>query len=124
MSDQRKVVVVLGASPNPDRYSNRAIKMLVQAGHHVIPVHPLLESVEGLSVVHQLDQISEAVDTLTVYVNSERLLLLLDSIQILKPKRVILNPGTESPTAIEKLTAAGIQVLPACTLVLLSTGQW
>ena len=32
-------VAVLGASANPDRYSNKAIKMLVAAGHCVLPIN-------------------------------------------------------------------------------------
>lgn len=124
MTGQSEVVAVLGASPNPDRYSNLAIKMLIEAGHTVIPIHPLLKAIEGIAVVPQIDQIRQPVDTLTVYVNPDRLEPLLDSIEALKPKRIILNPGTESEIAIERLTAAGIDVVQACSLVLLRTGQW
>ena len=41
-----------------------------------------------------------------------------------KPKRIIFNPGTENPE-LEKLAKDNqIEVLEACTLVLLSTGQY
>lgn len=117
-------VVVLGASANPQRYSFLALKRLVEAGHQVVPVHPALEEIEGLPVVKSLSAVETAVDTVTVYVNSQRFLEFVDDVISLKPKRVILNPGTESQKATEKLQEAGIKALNACTLVMLSTGQF
>jgi hypothetical protein len=42
----------------------------------------------------------------------------------LSPERVIFNPGTENPELYAILRKAGIEVLVACTLVLLATGQF
>ena len=39
-------------------------------------------------------------------------------------KRVIFNPGTESPELADTLDRAGITHLEACTLVMLQTGQF
>lgn len=41
-----------------------------------------------------------------------------------QPKRVIFNPGTENFELAEKLKDEGIEVLNACTLVMISTGQY
>ena len=62
---QNQTIVVLGASNKPQRFSNRAIRMLMDYGYHVIPVHPKLENIEGLVVTHHLSNIQEPVDTLT-----------------------------------------------------------
>jgi predicted CoA-binding protein len=67
-----ETVVVLGASPKPERYSNQAVRALVEHGHRVIPVHPLLKKIAGVAAVAGLAQINEAVDTLTLYVVPER----------------------------------------------------
>ena len=48
MSPIKKRVVVMGASAKPDRYSNQAVRLLLENGHEVIPVHPKLDEVEGL----------------------------------------------------------------------------
>jgi hypothetical protein len=117
-------VVVLGASTNPDRYSNRAVRLLMEKGYNVIPVHPRAERVEGLEVKPELQVIDQAVDTLTVYVRPEIALAELDGIRELAPGRVILNPGTESAEMEEHLKEAGIEVVRACTLVLLRTDQF
>ncbi|MEM1296259.1 MAG: CoA-binding protein [Verrucomicrobiota bacterium] len=117
-------VVVLGASNKPDRYSYLAIQALKDAGHEVIPIHPALEKIQGISVVPSLDQVEGQVDTITVYVNPAILEPLVEEILTVAPKRVILNPGTESPSAAKNLRDAGIKCEEACTLVLLKTDQF
>ena len=42
----------------------------------------------------------------------------------LNPDRVTFNPGAENPGLREMLEAHGIHTEEACTLVLLSTGQF
>lgn len=119
-----QTVAVLGASNNPERYSNMAVRRLREAGHHVIPVHPALSEIEGLPVAKSLGEIEEPVYTLTLYVGPQRLAALTDEILRLAPKRVIFNPGTESPELAAALDRAGITHLEACTLVMLQTGQF
>ena len=119
-----ETVAVLGASPKPERHSNQAVRALVKNGHRVIPVHPLLKQIAGVPAVPALSRIDEAVNTLTLYVGPERGIKLLKEMIDLKPDRVIMNPGTESEEIEEQLTAQGINVLRACTLVMLRTGQF
>ncbi len=98
-----QTVVVLGASDKQHRYSYKAIKLLERYGHNIIPVHPKLTDIDGLSVISSLSDINEAVDTLTLYIGADRSKLLLNEIIELKPKRVIFNPGTNSKILTEKL---------------------
>ena len=119
-----ETVAVLGASPKPERHSNQAVRALVKNGHRVIPVHPLLKRIAGVDAVPALSQIDDEVNTLTLYVGPERGIKLLKEMIDLKPDRVIMNPGTESEEIEEQLTAQGINVLRACTLVMLRTGQF
>jgi uncharacterized protein len=119
-----QTVAVLGASANPDRYSNMAVRRLREAGHRVIPVNPALERIEGLAVSKSLGDIVDPIDTLTLYVGPQRLAPLTDEILHLNPKRVIFNPGTESLDLASALDRANIPHLEACTLVLLQTGHF
>lgn len=124
MSDTKQRVVVLGASDNPERYSNQAVNRLRDNGHEVIPVHPALERIDGIEVVPSLDRVEGAVDTLTVYVSPKVSSKLADAIVTLAPGRVIFNPGAENAELQAVLAGRGIPTLEACTLVLLSTGQF
>jgi predicted CoA-binding protein len=119
-----ETVVVLGASPKSERYSNKAVRALAEHGHHVIPVHPLLKQIEGIPTVPAVSQIDDTVNTLSLYVGPERGVALLKDMIDLKPERVIMNPGTESDEIEEQLRANNIPVLRACTLVMLRTDRF
>jgi hypothetical protein len=124
MTEERQTVVVLGASPKPERYSNKAVRMLVEAGHKVIPVHPAIDTIEGLQSAKSLEDIKEKVDTLTLYVSEKISTDLAGQILALNPQRVIFNPGTENPDLKKKLEEKHIKTELACSLVLLRTGQF
>lgn len=122
-----ETVAVLGASQNPERYSNKAVRLLREHGHEVVPINPAQNTIEGLPVVRTLATLAtlqKPVDTLTLYMSPQHLLPLTDDIVRLHPKRVIFNPGTESPALQTALDKAGIAWTEACTLVLLRTGQF
>lgn len=117
-------VVVLGASPKPERYSNKAVHMLTDNGYNVIPVHPAVKEVNGITVTADLADIDQEIHTVTLYVNGSMVETMVDKISSLKPQRVIFNPGTESEIAIKAFKDKGIDVVQACTLVLLRTDQF
>ena len=117
-------VAILGASNKPDRYSYKAMHLLQEHGHEVVPVHPVIPEIDGIEVTPSLEDIEEPVDTLTLYVNPQVSSQLTDAIINLKPGRVIFNPGTESTDLQVQLDQAGIVYEEACTLVLLHSGQF
>ncbi len=118
-------VAVLGASPNPERYSNMAVRLLRGHGHDVVPVNPGHAEVEGLSAVRHLSDLAAGtIDTVTVYLQSAVSDGMGDALEVLAPRRVIFNPGAENPKLAARLSEAGIDVVEACTLVMLRTGQF
>ncbi len=117
-------VVVLGASNKEDRYSYKAVKLLLENGHSVVPVHPVLESILDQKVYSSIKEVSGDVDTLTLYVKPELVEGNLHDIVLMNPKRVIFNPGTESDNAIDKLKSLNIEVVIGCTLIMLKSGQY
>ncbi len=117
-------VAILGASRKPERFSYKAFEMLREYGHEPIPVTPNFKELNGVVAFANLHEIKTAVDTLTMYVGAEISSRLQNEILALKPRRVIFNPGSENPELETALRAAKIQVLEACTLVLLRTNQF
>ena len=120
----QETVVVLGASPDPERYSHKAMQLLEAHHHEVVPVSPVYREIDGQAVHASLAGVGKPVDTLTLYLSPKRLVPLTDEIVALRPGRVIFNPGTESPELQSALDAAGIPWLEACTLVMLRTQQF
>jgi predicted CoA-binding protein len=117
-------VAVLGATPKPERYANQAVRLLLEKGYRVTPIHPRIPQIEGLAVAPSLQAVKDPIDTLTLYVGAARLEPLTDDILAATPGRVIFNPGTETPALQRALDGAGIPWEEACTLVLLRTNQF
>jgi predicted CoA-binding protein len=117
-------VAVLGASPKPERYSHQAVALLQAKGHTVFPVNPGSAEILGLKVYARLADIPATLDTVTVYLSPERTAALADEIAAARPGRVIFNPGAENPELAAALREHGIEVVEACTLVLLRTEQF
>ena len=124
MSEKNQTVVVLGASPKPERYSNQAVAMLKEYGCKVIPVNPSGVSIHDLNTEKSLDGIKMPVETLTMYVGAKISSGQQEAILRLAPKRVIFNPGTENLELETALENNGIKIIHACTLVLLRTEQF
>lgn len=117
-------VAVLGASNKPERYSHQAVVLLAHKGHAVFPIHPALAEIEGRRAFKRLAEVPAPLHTVTMYVSPAHSGQLADELLAAKPARVVFNPGTENPELEEKLAAAGIEIVHACTLVLLRTGQF
>lgn len=122
MENTAKTVAVLGASTKPERYANRAVAFLLEKGFKVVPVNPAKPVVHGLQCVASLQDIASPVHTLTVYVSPGISSGLESEILRLSPERAIFNPGSENPLLETVLRKNGIEVVEACTLVMLTTG--
>jgi uncharacterized protein len=118
-----KKTLVLGASENPSRYSNMAINRLKQKGHEVVAIGSKEGDVNGITIKKEKQDFKD-IDTVTLYLNPQRQQEYQDYILSLHPKRIIFNPGTENDELWQKAKNAGIQPIEACTLVMLSTGQF
>ena len=118
-----KKTLVLGASTNPERYSFKAANMLVKHGHEIIPVGLKSGELAGKTILTGQPKEGE-IDTVTLYLGPAHQPDIYNYVIGLKPKRVIFNPGTENEEFENLLEERGIEVVEACTLVLLSTNQY
>lgn len=118
-----KKTLVLGASDNPSRYSYMAINKLRGHDHPVVGIGKKKVLVADVAVETEQTPFSD-IDTVTLYLSPAHQQAYYDYILQLKPKRVIFNPGTENEELESLLTENKIPFMEACTLVLLSTGQY
>jgi hypothetical protein len=123
MSSPTKKTLVLGGSPNPSRYSYLAINRLREHQHPVWSIGRRPAQVADITVQQEMTPI-EDLDTVSVYLNQENQKNYYDFILAQHPRRVIFNPGAENPEFEKILEEHGVEVLEACTLVLLTTGQF
>ncbi|QRM87874.1 CoA-binding protein [Lacinutrix sp. WUR7] len=118
-----KKTLVFGASLKPNRYSNMALRKLVNYKHETVAFGMKAGEEAGVIIDSVLKQY-EGIDTVTLYLNPTRQKAYYNYILSLKPKRVIFNPGTENPEFYAILKENNIAFEEACTLVLLSTNQY
>lgn len=118
-----KKTLILGATTNPSRYANLAAHRLVSNGHKIINVGIKSGEVAGIPI-EKAGVIHSDVDTITLYLGPERQPEYYDYILKTKPKRIIFNPGTENEELESLAKSRGIIPVEACTLVLLSTGEY
>ena len=118
-----KKTLVLGASPNPGRYAYLAANRLVGHGHSIVNVGLKTGEVAGMPI-EKPETIHEDIDTITLYVGPQRQPPLYNYILDTHPKRIIFNPGTENSELRKMANDKGIETEYACTLVLLSIGEY
>lgn len=123
MMSKNKYTLVLGASDNPERYSYLAVNSLLKHGHKVAAIGRKKMKVADVEVENEMLPFKD-IDTVTLYMNETHQKEYYDYIFSLQPKRIIFNPGAENDELFNLAKQKGIHVMEACTLVLLSTGQY
>ncbi len=118
-----KKTLVLGASPNPERYSFLAVRKLKRYGHEVVAIGKKNGAIDDI-IITNVHPILKDIDTVTLYLNPANQVSYYDYIMQLNPKRIIFNPGTENDELMELAKQKNIETIEACTLVMLSVGQY
>ncbi len=118
-----KKTVVLGASANPSRYSNLAVNRLAALQHPTVAIGRRNGKIGKVDIITEHPE-EKDVDTITLYLNPQNQKPYYDYILSLNPRRIIFNPGTENDELEELAQKNGIKTMEACTLVMLSTGQY
>lgn len=118
-----KKTLILGATPDSSRYAYLAANRLVRGGHSIINIGIKTGEVAGVEI-EKPEAIHSDIDTITLYVGPQNQPPLYDYILATNPKRIIFNPGTENSELKRMAKEKGIETLSACTLVMLSTGEY
>lgn len=123
MGTEKKKTLILGATTNPARYAYLAAHRLVAAGHDIVNIGIKKGESAGVEI-RRAGAVLPDIDTVTLYIGPQLQSEYYDYIMETHPKRIIFNPGTENPELEALAKQHGIEVVRACTLVMLSTGQY
>lgn len=115
--------LVIGASPNSDRYSHQVVLRLFEAGIEVVPMGIKEGKIGNIKIVSPFTP-QKGIHTISLYLSIEKQDKYTDFIIKLKPQRLIFNPGAENKILAEKLNTEGIFWENSCNLVLLATNQY
>ncbi|NPA43515.1 MAG: CoA-binding protein [Chlorobi bacterium] len=119
---EKKRTVVLGASPNPERFSHKAVKLLKKFGHPVVAVGRRAGEIDGIPIIGFDNPPEGPVHTVTIYLAPDKQKAYYDYILNLHPRRVIFNPGTENPELEKILKEREVEIVRNCTLQMLRKG--
>ena len=118
-----KKTLIIGATPNPERYAYKAAHMLKAKGHDIVNIGIKKGELAGVDIEKPAIPYHD-IDTITLYIGKDVQKEYYQYILDTNPKRVVFNPGAENQELEDLLTKQGIEPVEACTLVLLSTGQY
>lgn len=118
-----KKTLVIGASEKPERYANKAVRMLQEHDVPVVAFGRRKGEINGVPIVTDFPQ-EKDIHSVSLYLSAKHQPEYYQKIIDLKPQRVIFNPGTENPDFYEQLKDNDIEAEIACTLVLLRTNAF
>ena len=112
-----KVVAVIGASSNRNKFGNRAVRAFLSQGFTVVPINPHEVEIEGLKVYASVLDVPGAIDMASFYVPPEIGMEVIGDVARKRIPEVWLNPGAESDELITRAKALSIQPIVACSIV-------
>jgi len=119
-----KRTLVLGASPNPNRFAYKALRSLQRRDIPMVAIGRKDADLEGIKIRTGKPLDIGDIHTIAIYMNAELQKEFYDYILKLKPSRVIFNPGTRNPEFSDMVREQGIEVVDDCLLVMLNTGRF
>lgn len=116
-------VIVLGASPNHERFSYKAVKALRRHDYEVVALGTQKGEIADIQINTGQPNVDD-VDTVLLYLNPVHQKEIYDYILSLKPKRIVFNPGTQNQELAELAEINDIQVVNNCALIMLNTNTF
>ncbi len=112
-----KVVAVIGASNNREKFGNRAVRAFVREGYTVIPINPHEAEIEGLKSYASVLDVPLAIDMASFYVPPEVGERVIEEVAQKRIPEVWLNPGAESDALIARARSLSVRPIVACSIV-------
>jgi predicted CoA-binding protein len=112
-----KVVAVIGASSNRNKFGNKALRAFATQGFSVIPINPNESSVEGYRTFASVLDVPGPIDMATVYVHADAGLRVVEELAKKSVPEVWLNPGADDDRVVAKARALGLKIIQACSII-------
>ena len=112
-----KTIAIIGASADPNKFGNKAVRAFLRQGFTVFPVNPKETEIENLRVFKGIAEIPVRPNLVSVYLPPPVLLKVLPDIAARGCDELWLNPGTESDEVLAAAERLGLNVIQACSIV-------
>jgi uncharacterized protein len=112
-----KSVAIIGASSNPGKFGNRAVRAFRRQGYTVFAINPHEGEVEGLKTYASVLDVPDSIDMATFYVPPEVGEKVIVEVARKGITEVWLNPGSESDALVQLARSLKIEPIEACSIV-------
>jgi predicted CoA-binding protein len=112
-----KVVAVIGASNDRQKFGNRAVRAFKRQGYTVIPINPNEIQVDGDKAYPSVLDVPGAIDMATVYVQPEPGMAVMEQLAAKGVGEVWLNPGADDDRVVARAKSLGLNVIQACSII-------
>ncbi len=108
-----KRLIIVGASPKPDRPSHVVMDYLLKKGFTIIPVNPTAEEILGIKAVKRLSEVPPDYhpEVIIIFRKSSEVLPIVEEAIKLKPKVIWMQEGIANEEAKALAEKEGIQVV-------------
>jgi predicted CoA-binding protein len=114
----KPTIAIVGASSDPSKFGNKAVKAYLQRGFEVFPVNPKGGEIEGLTVYTTLAEVPvEHLDRISVYLPPAVGVKMLDDIAAKPHDELWLNPGSDSDEVVARAHQLELEPIVACSIV-------
>ncbi len=113
---------VVGASTSREKYGNKVLRCYLQKGRRAVPVHPREAAIEGVPCVASVADLPADVQSLSVITPPPVTEQIVEQAIARGVRNVWMQPGAESPRAVARCEAAGVNVIADGTCVLVVLG--
>jgi len=118
MIDKTYTYAIVGASNDASKYGYVVMKDLLGAGFKVVPINLHEEMILGKKVYPTLSDYPNKIDVVVFLVPPRVVVSVLEEVRKLKISKVWMQPGSESPEAIDYCSFNAIScVHHACIMV-------
>lgn len=112
-----KVVAVIGASNDRQKFGNRAVRAYLEQGYTVVPINPHETEIEGLKAYASILDVPGSVDMASFYVPPDVGEAIIADVARKGVAEVWLNPGAESDALVARARSLSITPIVACSIV-------
>jgi predicted CoA-binding protein len=116
--DETNTIAVVGASRNPEKYGHQVYADLKAAGYTVFPVNPNCDHILGDACYPDLEHLPVIPDVVNLVVPPNVAEEIVKTCHTLGVRKVWMQPGAESETAIQYCEENGIDVIHSlCVMI-------
>lgn len=104
-------IAIVGASPKPERPSHSIAQFFIEQGLTVVPVHPAIRELFGVTAYPSLSAIPFKVDMADFFINADRVGPMVDEAVRLGIRNIWMQDGVIDEAAAQRARDAGHTVV-------------